>query len=184
MTISATTQGLRPGVCLSTSRPSAPFDGQLIYETDTDRLAIWNGTAWTYMTGTRFIEWTSFTPTWTNLTVGNGTQSFRYSEHGDIMFIEGVFTLGSTSAVSTNPKLNIPNSRTANNIAIGQNLRLEDAGNNNYMGQIYVGSSTIDLYTFNVAATIPSLAAISSTVPFTWGTGDSMYVGCCFRIVS
>jgi hypothetical protein len=46
MTISATNQGLRPGVCTSTSRPSTPFDGQVIYETDTDNALVWNGTAW------------------------------------------------------------------------------------------------------------------------------------------
>lgn len=36
----------KTGVCTSTSRPSSPFEGQMIYETDTDILAIWNGTAW------------------------------------------------------------------------------------------------------------------------------------------
>lgn len=49
MTISATTQGLRPGVCTSTSRPSTPFTGQLIFETDTNRLAVWNGTSWVFL---------------------------------------------------------------------------------------------------------------------------------------
>jgi hypothetical protein len=46
MTISATNQGLRPGVCTSTNRPSTPFDGMLIYETDTDLVRIWNGSSW------------------------------------------------------------------------------------------------------------------------------------------
>lgn len=46
MTISATAQGLRPGVCTSTSRPSAPFDGQVIYETDTNTLAVYDGSGW------------------------------------------------------------------------------------------------------------------------------------------
>ena len=41
---------LRPGVCTSTSRPSAPFDGQLIYETDTDRIAVWDNGSWVYKT--------------------------------------------------------------------------------------------------------------------------------------
>lgn len=46
MTISATAQGLRPGVCTSTSRPSVPFDGQVIYETDTNTLAVYDGSGW------------------------------------------------------------------------------------------------------------------------------------------
>lgn len=50
MTISATTQGLQPGVCTSTSRPSVPFDGMLIYETDTNRVAVYDTSAWVYKT--------------------------------------------------------------------------------------------------------------------------------------
>ena len=38
--------GLKPGVCTSTTRPSNPFEGQMIYETDTDIVAIWTGAAW------------------------------------------------------------------------------------------------------------------------------------------
>lgn len=37
---------LRPGVCTSTSRPASPFEGQTIYETDTDTMRVWNGSAW------------------------------------------------------------------------------------------------------------------------------------------
>ena len=46
MTISATTQGLKPGVCTSTNRPANPFDGMVIYETDTDRAMVWNNSTW------------------------------------------------------------------------------------------------------------------------------------------
>jgi len=37
---------LKPGVCTSTTRPASPFDGQVIYETDTDRAMVWNNSAW------------------------------------------------------------------------------------------------------------------------------------------
>ena len=50
MTISATTRGLRPGVCTSTTRPGSPYDGQLIYETDTNRVAVYDTNAWVYKT--------------------------------------------------------------------------------------------------------------------------------------
>jgi hypothetical protein len=46
MAISNNSTGLRPGVCTSTTRPSAPYEGQHIYETDTDIEYVWNGSAW------------------------------------------------------------------------------------------------------------------------------------------
>jgi hypothetical protein len=49
---SSGTAGLKQGVCSSTTRPTAPFEGQMIYETDTDMVAIWNGTAWRYIAAT------------------------------------------------------------------------------------------------------------------------------------
>jgi len=43
----------KPGVCTSSTRPASPFDGQVIYETDTDKALVWNGSAWVYLsTGT------------------------------------------------------------------------------------------------------------------------------------
>ena len=39
---------IKPGVCTSTTRPSVPYTGQLIYETDTSKVASWNGSAWVY----------------------------------------------------------------------------------------------------------------------------------------
>jgi hypothetical protein len=36
----------KPGICTSSTRPASPYQGQAIYETDTNKLLIWNGTAW------------------------------------------------------------------------------------------------------------------------------------------
>ena len=43
---------LKPGVCTSTTRPASPFDGMVIYETDTDKVAVYDASAWVYKTGT------------------------------------------------------------------------------------------------------------------------------------
>lgn len=37
---------LKPGVCTSSTRPTSPYEGQMIYETDTDKVLVWNGSAW------------------------------------------------------------------------------------------------------------------------------------------
>ena len=55
MTISATTQGLRMGVATSSSRPTVPFDGQVISETDTDSLQVYKGSAWAPVSGLTYI---------------------------------------------------------------------------------------------------------------------------------
>ena len=36
----------KPGVCTSSTRPATPYEGQMIYETDTDKVLVYNGTAW------------------------------------------------------------------------------------------------------------------------------------------
>ena len=52
MSVSNLSSSSRPGVCLSTTRPTVPYEGQMIYETDTDMVAIWNGSAWRYISAT------------------------------------------------------------------------------------------------------------------------------------
>lgn len=39
----------RPGVCTSSTRPASPYEGQVIYETDTDKTLVWNGSAWVFL---------------------------------------------------------------------------------------------------------------------------------------
>jgi hypothetical protein len=43
---------IKQGVCTSTTRPASPFDGQVIYEIDTDKMAVYDASAWVYKTGT------------------------------------------------------------------------------------------------------------------------------------
>lgn len=38
----------QPGVCTSVTRPLAPYEGQLIYETDTNNTMIWDGSQWIF----------------------------------------------------------------------------------------------------------------------------------------
>lgn len=52
MAISNLSTGLRPGVCTSTTRPSTPFEGQMIYETDTNRVLVYEGAAWVMIADT------------------------------------------------------------------------------------------------------------------------------------
>lgn len=52
MAISNLSSGLRPGICTSSNRPTSPYEGQVIYETDTDRALVWGGSSWIRITST------------------------------------------------------------------------------------------------------------------------------------
>jgi hypothetical protein len=54
---------IKPGVCTSTTRPTVPYEGQLIYETDTDRVASYNGSAWVYTATGAVVQVKSTTKT-------------------------------------------------------------------------------------------------------------------------
>lgn len=65
---------LRGGVVTSSTRPTSPYEGQLIYETDTDRVLVYNNTAWvdpstgrTEKSGLAFIKEVSLTTVTNNV---------------------------------------------------------------------------------------------------------------------
>ena len=44
------------GVCTSTTRPVSPYEGQIIYETDTDILQLWTGTQWVGISSSLYLK--------------------------------------------------------------------------------------------------------------------------------
>lgn len=127
MTISATTQGLRPGVCTSTSRPSTPFDGMMIYETDTNLVLIWNGTAW------RTLAYSDYT-NGTILRVVSTTKTDTYSQAGSRTFsnITGL-SASITPLSNTHKVLIVANVNVAGNNG-GSWLRITGGNTDSYRG--------------------------------------------------
>ena len=95
MAISNNSTGLRPGVCTSTTRPTAPYEGQMIYETDTDMVAIWNGTAWRYIAATTP---TNGTVLQVQSTLKTDTFSYASATFADVTGLTVAITPKSTSS--------------------------------------------------------------------------------------
>lgn len=119
--------------------------------------------------------WTTFTPSWTNFTAGNATQSFRYTEINKLMIVTGTLTLGSTSVMGSSPRFTIPNSRTA----IGENFgvaRINDSGTGNFLG-VTTATGTVIVVSVEVSSgTYGSYADVTATVPMTWTTNDGIFL--------
>lgn len=116
--------------------------------------------------------WTSFTPTWTNLTVGNGTVVGRYSQLNDIVFVNIELTWGSTTSASGNIKFAAP---------LGTPVRIssltamyEDAGTRYWLGVAgnWGALGTFDLFHSDAA----NNGLVNATSPFTWTTNDDMVI--------
>lgn len=166
--------------CTSASRPTG-IEGRFIAETDTDKLMSYDGSGWRISGG---FGWQSFTPSWTNFSIGNGTQAgeYRYTDGG--MHVVVNVTLGSTSSVSGSLTLTLPNSETFRTSAIGTRQPLgsaifqDDTGSPAvFQGIVRYGNSTsVIISALNASATYLSHTATSSTIPFTWATSDLICV--------
>jgi hypothetical protein len=69
---------IKPGVVTSSTRPSSPFVGQLIYETDTGRLAAYNGSAWVTQNGLNLLSTTTLSGATTTISGIDQTYSRIY----------------------------------------------------------------------------------------------------------
>lgn len=125
-------------------------------------------------TGSTWV-WQTWTPTWTNLTVGNGTLVAKYSQIGKTVRGYISFIVGSTSAVSGSIIWSLPvtaSSNYAGTDPIGQSY-MEDVGNAFLEGMVILSSTTTArLAALGSASTYVGLANTSGSVPFTWGTSD------------
>jgi hypothetical protein len=121
--------------------------------------------------------WTTWTPTLTNLTLGSGSSMGRYRQLGKTVDFRWKFIFGSGSAITGLPRFSLPVAPHANYIVTVDLLgvgTLGDTGNNSYWALARLGSgSTGEIVGIGTSS---QHIAVSSTVPFTWGSGDSMSV--------
>ncbi len=120
--------------------------------------------------------WTTWVPTLTNLTLGNGTVSGKYRRVGETGDLRFTFVLGSTSAVGTNPQFSLPftlnSALSSSGLFLIGPATLVQSGVARRMGAIQADTATTVSF-IQINAT-PAVASITATSPWTWATGDSL----------
>lgn len=146
--------------CTSATRPSG-VEGRLIYETDTNKLMIYNG-SWTVVAS---AGWTNYTPAWTNLTPGNATVAARYIYVPGGLRMSGVIIFGSTTSISGSVSQTVPNSETAAGWSAGAFI-LDDGPGAEHSGscRIGAGGTAVEFY--------GPTGNWNATNPFAYATGD------------
>lgn len=94
---------IKPGVCTSTTRPASPYEGQVIYETDTDLTFVWSGAAW--ISPSFFSTALTGIPTAPTAAVGNNTTqlattAFANTAGGLVLIGTRTFSSGSGGYIS------------------------------------------------------------------------------------
>jgi hypothetical protein len=140
-----------------------------------ENLVAGTGTGW---------AWQSWTPTWTNMTVGSATVVAKYKQIGKTVNCYLRFVVGAGTAVGTDPTFTLPVTPSST-YTLSQNTvvglcRLEDAGVSAFDGVTYFTGSPLvgSPRPTGTAGNYATQATISGTIPFTWGTGD--FFNCVF----
>jgi hypothetical protein len=136
-------------------------------------------------TGSSWV-WQSWTPTWTNLTTGNGTFTAAYIQTGKQVRCRIKGVLGSTSSVSTAPTFTLPvtassfyTSNAESNV-VGAGYASDTGASDSNIGVAITNSTTVaQLRTLKTDATYGQWVTISSTVPISWGNTDTF--SCTFE---
>lgn len=93
---------IQPGVCTSSTRPASPFVGQCIFETDTGRTLLWDGSAWV---GNQETLTVALSDEISTLIAGTGKTYFRAPFNMKLYQIPRAFV--STASTSGNPTVDI-----------------------------------------------------------------------------
>jgi len=126
----------------------------------------------------------TFTPTWTNLTVGNAVQDFKYTRVNNFVMVTGKITLGTTSAITGSVTMNLP--ITADTASIGSlvgTINLSDQSVGIYPGVGLIETSTTCTLVSVLAngTYLGIVAVLSSTVPFTWTSTDAIRINFVYK---
>jgi hypothetical protein len=142
-------------------------EGMVAYLEDTDSLTYCTGAAWRVIYSPR----TAHTPTGSGaVTVGDGVFNVDYTRQGDIVTWGGQLTLGSTSAIGAGViTFSLPVAANTSNPKFGAAYFYDTSTDDNYAAVCQVAAGV-----FTVANIGSSGAAVSSTAPFTWASGDSI----------
>lgn len=157
-----------PVVCTSTTRPASPYEGMLIYETDTDGFAFYDGSTWKY----QFGPIASYTPTNTGITVGDGTQTAKWGYRGGLVHVEYSLVLGSTTAFSGTIQVGLPVAMATNVPVSGSVLMADAATARRWVGGLQYATPGTSVFIVQPGSGNSGLVNVSN--PFTWAVGSEL----------
>lgn len=135
-----------------------------------NKLLAGTGTGWT---------WQTWSPTLTNLTLGNGVQVAKYIQIGKTVFFQWDFTLGNTSSVGSNPTITFPVATVSTygvNRVVGTGYGNANTANAPLWAN-WQSTTTFNINVYTASGTyVTGITNATAAIPGTWATNGSMSI--------
>jgi len=122
----------------------------------------------------------AWTPTLSGITIGSGTVDARYCKIGKLVYFEINIVLAANSSITGAVSFSIPSASRSTRFIYGFII---DAGATFYMLSGEVIYSACNCWAVGSAGGyVTPFTALSSTVPMTWATGDSLHLSGTYEV--
>lgn len=158
-----------PTLTLANSSPTAA--GGIGYDQTNNEVQIGDGTNSQII---KMAAWTAYTPSLTNITLGDGTLAFAYAQVGKLVCVRARFVFRTTTSISGVMTFSLPvTAVTAQQET--QPCTILDQGTATFMGAVrLISTTTIEIVALGASGTYTTQINTSSTVPMTWANTDTL----------
>lgn len=173
-------------VCTLLTRPTGAslYAGLRIYETDTFRELTYDGTGWVIMSEPA----QTYTPTWVNLTVGNGSQTAWYHRADGWVDFSVFLTFGTTTSIAGNVTVTAPIASNVVTSFDGADVRssfYDSSASQLYNLQTFNSSTTVmNLYAQPLVGSYVAITPFNATVPVAFGLSDRIAISGRYRMTT
>jgi hypothetical protein len=116
----------------------------------------------------------AYNPMVTGITLGSGTVTGAYSQIGKVVNFRVTVTLGTGFSVASNPIVSLPVAAISASREFNITAKFGNGGSVYQAGAILGSTTTVNTY---ILGTNGAFTTPSSTTPFTWAIGSTIYVG-------
>lgn len=126
-------------------------------------------------------SWQQYTPTVSNITLGNGTVTAHYRKRGKTLEGRIKLLIGSTTSITGNPTFTLPNSEVfASSYELGQTIMgigefLDTATRRWGAAVTMAATNAINVRPVDSGAAYIGYVNASTTIPFTHAAGDYVF---------
>lgn len=170
-------------IVTSGTRPSDPYRGQLIFETDTDKI-VGRSVADAWQQVCDLGAWDTYVPSNVNITIGNGVQTAFWTRVGRLVFVRYQLVWGSTTSFGGSISIGLPVASIGGAITMPGSAWILDAGTRHFVGGALPGQNAAGASTAHAMITHSesgNSGIVNATNPMTWVTTDTLGARFCYE---